>query len=162
MISDQQLADIRRQLKPGDILIERQNWYLSRAFMPGFWAHAALYVGTTNDLVRLGLADDPRVQKHWKEFAARNTEGHEHVILEAVPEGVRVTTLEHCLGVADAAAVLRPRLSEEQIERVKNPGPQDFQPGRGPGPGAPGPRGRPDPKGEPYGLPPKDGPSPPE
>jgi len=118
MISDQQLADVRRQLRPGDILIERQNWYLSRAFMPGFWAHAALYVGTTNDLVKLGLADDPRVKKHWDEFARRNAEGHEHVILEAVPEGVRITTLEHCLGVADAAAVLRPRLSEPQVREA--------------------------------------------
>ena len=118
MISEQQLADIRKQLKPGDILIERQNWYLSRAFMPGFWAHAALYVGTTNDLAKLGLADDPRVKKHWKEFAVRDAEGHEHVILEAVPQGVRMTTLEHCLGVADAAAVLRPRVSEGQIREA--------------------------------------------
>src|SRR6185503_8802981 len=58
MISEKQLAEMRQQLKPGDILIERQNWYLSRAFMPGFWAHAALYVGTTNDLIKLGLAED--------------------------------------------------------------------------------------------------------
>ena len=118
MISAKQLADMRLQLKPGDILIERQNWYLSRAFMPGFWAHAALYVGTTNDLAQLGLADDPRVKKHWREFAARNHEGHEHVILEAVPQGVRITTLEHCIGIADAAAVLRPRVSEAQTREA--------------------------------------------
>src|SRR6185503_6894144 len=115
MISAEQLSQFRRQLKPGDILIERQNWYLSRAFMPGFWAHAALYVGTTNDLVRLGLADDPRVRKHWQQFAARNAHGQEHVILEAVPDGVRMTTLEHCIGVADSAAALRPRISETAV-----------------------------------------------
>lgn len=118
MISAKQLAEMRTQLRPGDILIERQNWYLSRAFMPGFWAHAALYVGTTNDLAKLGLADDPRVKKHWREFAARNPEGHEHVILEAVPQGVRITTLEHCIGIADAAAVLRPRVSEAQTREA--------------------------------------------
>jgi 1-acyl-sn-glycerol-3-phosphate acyltransferase len=115
MISAEQLAQFRSQLKPGDILIERQNWYLSRAFMPGFWAHAAIYVGTTNDLARLGLADDPRVRKHWQQFAARNAHGHEHVILEAVPDGVRMTTLEHCIGVADSAAALRPRISETAV-----------------------------------------------
>jgi 1-acyl-sn-glycerol-3-phosphate acyltransferase len=114
MISAKQLEKVREQLRPGDILLERQNWYLSRAFMPGFWAHAALYVGTTNDLTRLGLLDDPRVRKHWQEFAERDRSGCEHVILEAVPQGVRITTLEHCLGVADAAAVLRPKVSEEQ------------------------------------------------
>jgi 1-acyl-sn-glycerol-3-phosphate acyltransferase len=115
MISATQLSEFRKHLKPGDILIERQNWYLSRAFMPGFWAHAAIYVGTTNDLVRLGLADDPRVRQHWREFAAHDENGHEHVILEAVPDGVRMTTLEHCIGVADSAAALRPRISEAAV-----------------------------------------------
>jgi hypothetical protein len=118
LITPAQLEQFRSTLKPGDILLERQNWYLSRAFMPGFWAHAALYVGTTNDLVRLGLDQDPRLQKHWKEFAERDSEKHEHVILEAVPEGVRITTLEHCIGVADYAAVLRPRLSETHIREA--------------------------------------------
>ncbi|MCI0744977.1 MAG: 1-acyl-sn-glycerol-3-phosphate acyltransferase [Verrucomicrobia subdivision 3 bacterium] len=118
MIGQEQLADFRSRLKPGDILVERQNWYLSRAFMPGFWAHAAIYVGTTNDLVRLGLADDLRVRKHWTEFASRDPRGHENVILEAVPEGVRITTLERCIGVADSAAALRPRVSEAEVREA--------------------------------------------
>jgi hypothetical protein len=86
--------------------------------MPGYWAHAALYVGTTNDLVRLGLDRDSRVAALWKQYAARDAKGHEHLILEAVPEGVRMTTLEHCIGVADAAAVLRPRVKDEQIREA--------------------------------------------
>jgi hypothetical protein len=114
MIRPAQLSELRARLKPGDILIERQNWYLSRAFMPGYWAHAAIYVGTTNDLVRLGLDRDPRVRAHWKEYTGRDAQNHEHLILEAVPEGVRITTLEHCIGVADSAAVLRPRISESE------------------------------------------------
>ncbi|HWN93485.1 MAG TPA: YiiX/YebB-like N1pC/P60 family cysteine hydrolase, partial [Methylomirabilota bacterium] len=115
MIRPAQLSEFRAKLKPGDILIERQNWFLSRAFMPGYWAHAAIYVGTTNDLARLGLDRDPRVLAHWKKYAARNAEGHEHLVLEAVPQGVRITTLEHCIGVADSAAVLRPRISESEV-----------------------------------------------
>ncbi len=114
MIRPKQLSEFRAKLKPGDILIERQNWYFSRAFMPGYWAHAAIYVGTTNDLVRLGLDRDPRVLAHWKEYAARDAQGHEYLILEAVPQGVRITSLEHCIGVADSAAVLRPRISESE------------------------------------------------
>ncbi len=40
-------------------------------------------------------------------------------IIEAVPLGVRLTTLEHCMGVADSAAILRPhRLSSDQIKLV--------------------------------------------
>ena len=38
-------------------------------------------------------------------------------ILEAVPQGVRPTTLEHCIGIADSAAILRPiGLSKTQIK----------------------------------------------
>ncbi len=118
MIQPKELEEFRAHLKPGDILIERQNWFRSRAFMPGYWAHAALYVGTTNDLVRLGLDRDPRVVAQWNAYASRNHEGHEHLILEAVPQGVRMTTLEHCIGIADAAAVLRPRVTESQVREA--------------------------------------------
>lgn len=118
LIHPKELDELRKKLRPGDILIERQNWYLSRAFMPGYWAHAAMYVGTTKDLVRMGLDKDPRLQKFWADFAQRDASGHEHVIIEAVPRGVRMTTLEHCLGVADSAAVLRPRIPSEHLPEV--------------------------------------------
>ncbi|MFN7139867.1 MAG: YiiX/YebB-like N1pC/P60 family cysteine hydrolase, partial [Limisphaerales bacterium] len=111
---DRSLGD----LLPGDILIERQNWYLSRAFMPGYWAHAALYVGTTSDLVAMGLDNDPRVQRLWDQFSQRDAAGNEYVILEAVPRGVRMTTLEHCLGVADSAAVLRPNIPADKLPEI--------------------------------------------
>ena len=118
LIQPAQLEELRNQLRPGDILIERQNWYLSRAFMPGYWAHAALYVGTAEDLARMGLDRDPRVQKFWKAFSESDTKGHSRVIIEAVPRGVRMTTLEDCLGVADSAAVLRPRIPQEKLPGV--------------------------------------------
>lgn len=111
-----QVAEIRRLVRPGDILLERQDWYLSRAFMPGYWAHAALYIGTPQDVEALGLANHEWVAPHWEEFKRGGADGQLHAIIEAVPEGVRFTTLEHCLGVADSAAVLRPVLTT-QAER---------------------------------------------
>ena len=105
-----QLEKIRQLVRPGDILIERQDWFLSRAFMPGYWAHAALYIGTVEEVERLGLQTHEWVAPHWEAFKSRGADGHRQVIIEAVPEGVRLTTLEHCLGTADSAAVLRPSL----------------------------------------------------
>lgn len=105
------LEEIRAVLRPGDILIERQDWFLSRALMPGYWAHAALYVGDADTVAALGLADHEWVAPRWNSF--RNSRCD---ILEAVPAGVRMTTLDHCIGVADSAAILRPRLSETEIK----------------------------------------------
>lgn len=118
-VSREQIEGMRGLLKPGDILLERQDWFLSRAVMPGFWAHAALYVGTSDELEALGLRDQPGIAEHWEEFRRRGADGHASNILEAVPQGVRITTLEHCIGVADSAAILRPQgLSESQIKLV--------------------------------------------
>ena len=46
----------------------------------------------------------------WDAFQDSREHGHvaNVTILEAVPQGVRPTTLEHCIGSADSAAVLRP------------------------------------------------------
>ena len=118
-ISREQIEGMRGLLKPGDILVERQDWFLSRAVMPGFWAHAALYVGSAAELEAMGLKHQPGIAEHWEAFSQRAADGHTANILEAVPQGVRITTLEHCMGVADSAAVLRPQgLSEDQIKLV--------------------------------------------
>lgn len=113
------LETIRRVARPGDILLERQDWFLSRAFMPGYWAHAALYIGTPQEVAALGLATHEWVAPHWEEFNRPGKNGHRHAIIEAVPEGVRFTTLEHCLGVADSAAVLRPaRITPDELKQA--------------------------------------------
>ncbi len=111
-----QLKELRAKLKPGDVMLERRNWFLSNAFLPGYWPHSALYVGTPADLQRLGLDRDPRVQKHWQKFLVRDEKGHEHVIIEAISEGVVFTSMEHSVGEADAAAFLRPNLSEDRLK----------------------------------------------
>ena len=104
------------QLKPGDIILERRNWYLSNAFLPGFWPHTALYVGTPDQLMALGLTPDsaetPRARQAWEDHAKLD-HGHPRVILEAVSEGVVFASAEHSLH-ADYVVVLRPRLTDEQ------------------------------------------------
>lgn len=112
LISPEQLAELRGKLRPGDILIERRNWYLSNAFLPGYWPHAALYVGTAEELRALGVADDPRVAKKLGEFSGRDEHGHAFAVIEAMSEGVVFTSLDYSAGHADGVAVLRPRVDD--------------------------------------------------
>lgn len=108
------LERLRPMLQPGDVLIERRNWYLSNAFLPGYWPHAALYVGTPDDLKAMGLDKNREVAKRLAEFSGMDAGGHGFAVIEAMSEGVVFTSLEHSVGEADAVAVLRPRLTKAQ------------------------------------------------
>jgi len=118
LITPPQVRRLREMLRPGDILVERRNWFLSNAFLPGFWPHAALYTGSAADLRRMGLDQDPRVRPHWEKFVRHDDAGHPLVIIEAVSEGVIFASLEHSIGGGDAAAVMRPRLPPERIREA--------------------------------------------
>lgn len=121
IVKDEPLITVRQveheivpKLQPGDLFLERRNWFLSNAFLPGFWPHSALYVGTPEDLKALGIADHPEVKRRWAEFTRRAPDGGVYTILEAVSEGVIFNTAEESMH-ADNVAVLRPRLTKEQI-----------------------------------------------
>lgn len=129
LVSPAQIAALPARLEPGDVLLERREWYLSNLGLPGFWTHAALYVGTPEE--RRAFFDDPEVRALAIAegqadgdlealLAARepraaeasrllDTNGHAPRVLEAISEGVAFTTLEHS-AAADSVAVLRPRL----------------------------------------------------
>lgn len=123
LIDDAQLAIFRGKLRPGDVIVERRNWYVSNAGLPGFWPHAALYVGTQQEIFE-SLATVPEVvrvygdlathfakvaPKAWAAFAGRDASGHDCRVMEAVSEGVVASSIEHSCA-ADYVAALRPRL----------------------------------------------------
>ena len=113
-ISVEQIEGIQQRLRPGDILLERRNWFLSNSALPGFWPHAALYVGSVGDLERLGVLNEPPIRKHLAELSLIVADGRQRVIIEAVSEGVVLMAAAHSLH-ADYVAVLRPRLSRDQV-----------------------------------------------
>jgi hypothetical protein len=132
-ISQEQIRELRPRLQPGDILLERREWYLSNLGLPGFWTHAALYIGTADE--RRAFFEDPDVKAWVKSLKEKNgdfesllltrypsayqiskapQEGdHLPRVLEAISEGVSFTTIEHS-AAADSLAVLRPRLSKRE------------------------------------------------
>jgi hypothetical protein len=89
-------------------LVTRQDRAFSNLFLPGYWPHAALYVGNAHDRQRLGIAIDSERQSRWSD---------PNCVLEALKDGVRFRPLEQTLAV-DAVAVLRPQLDETAIARA--------------------------------------------
>ncbi len=116
-ITPEQIESIQPKLRPGDIILERRNWYASNAFLPGFWPHAAMYIGSAEDLKALDILDKPAIQKHLTEYLTAGPDGRPHTIIEAVGKGVSFNSITHSMH-ADYAAVLRPRLSQKEIAKA--------------------------------------------
>ena len=110
-ITDAHIGAAVKTLQPGDILLIRRNWYLSNAFLPGFWPHAAMYVGTPEQLAELGI-DKTNAGVNWKQYMVPE-DGHQRVVLEAVSEGVGFYAAEHSMK-ADYVVAMRPNLTQEQ------------------------------------------------
>lgn len=129
LISSAQVEEAIRRSRPGDIMFERRNWYLSNIGLPGFWPHAALWIGSPEEL-SAAFDDDPELTelygvrfsahlrlKHpgaWAEYTLADRHGHPRRILEAVSEGVLFSSAQHSIS-ADYAAALRPRLRQREI-----------------------------------------------
>jgi len=94
-------------LQPGDVLITRHDRALTNLFLPGFWPHAALYIGSEDDRRHMNVALDEDRATRWS--------GNRRV-LEALKDGVLFRPLEETLQV-DAVAVIRPQLDQAQVAR---------------------------------------------
>jgi hypothetical protein len=132
-----QTADIETKilplLQPGDVVVARQNWFLSNIALPGFWPHAELFVGTAAELKKAFDSDaevikwtqsqpekaanfseliEKRYPDKWKSYSAGvDFQGHGPIrVIESISEGVSFTSVEHAFGV-DYLGALRPRLN---------------------------------------------------
>jgi len=130
LVSPEQIHAMREELEPGDILLERREWFLTNAGIPGYWPHAAVYMGTSEErdlffadaevsqwVKKLGAPsgrfDDLLLLRFPENYVAslRAEMGHPRRVVESIAKGVSFTSLEHS-AAADSIAVLRPRLSK--------------------------------------------------
>ncbi len=91
-------------LRPGDVFITRHDDALSNLFLPGFWPHAALYIGSVEERMEWGVGQPPEDGRCMKQVR----------FLEAKKDGVLFRPLEETLAV-DAFMVLRPKLANEEL-----------------------------------------------
>jgi hypothetical protein len=125
MINQEQILEMKRNMDPGDIMLQRRNWHLSNVGIPGFWTHAALYTGTLDDLNRYfasqfpfrGHADMASYMKEtfpqvYEKYAVVDAEGKQISVLEAIEPGVVLRSMEKSAS-ADFISVMRPRLEKK-------------------------------------------------
>ncbi len=106
------LAALRPQLQPGDVLLCRAEGKLTTALLPGFWSHAAIYLGARDELAALGVCEQPHAAKHWDELPAHS--GPLGCVIEGIAPRVRLASLESSLN-ADHVVVLRPTVAREEL-----------------------------------------------
>ncbi|MCB9764804.1 MAG: protein tyrosine phosphatase [Alphaproteobacteria bacterium] len=128
LITPEQQEALDPDLRTGDILVSRKNWYLSNIGLPGFWPHAILYLGDPEKLAA-SLDEDPavlawveqelgepmtftqllarRYPRGWATYVL-GEHGEPFRVMEAISEGVVFNTLAHASG--DYLAAMRPRL----------------------------------------------------
>ena len=99
-------------LQPGDLLLIRAEQKVTTALLPGFWAHAALYIGGAAGLDSFGIAAQPLVAKHQARLLQQDT--GRGCVIEAISPKVRFSSLEAAL-CADHVAVLRPKLTAVEL-----------------------------------------------
>ena len=94
-------------LQPGDVLVTRHHDAMSNLFLPGYWPHAALHIGSAESRSRIGVEVDGDCAARW----CGNVE-----MLEAKKDGVLFRPLEETLQV-DSVAVIRPQLDTAEIAK---------------------------------------------
>ena len=104
---------VRSVIKAGDILLEKTPFRLTDKLIPGHWGHAAVYVGTADELIALGIWDHPVVEPFQQDIL------NDKLIDEALRDDVQLNTIEHFLNVDDIAIMHDHTESDEaKAERI--------------------------------------------
>ena len=130
------------KVKPGDIMISRTNWFLSNAFLPGFWPHSFLYLGDVNKFKAFFDEKDVNVfyknecalegltcssfyqylqlsnktKDAFKAFNTKDKYGYPKVLIEVTSDGTHFSSIRHTF-LNDYLGALRPKLTKLQKTR---------------------------------------------
>lgn len=104
------MKTVKDQMQPLDMLFEKTPFRATDRFIPGYWGHAAIYIGTEAQLKELGIWEHPVVQKFHYDIKLGKT------IVEALRPGVQINTFRHFTDVDDFALVRRKfEMTNEEI-----------------------------------------------
>jgi len=122
-ISRTQIEEEIDNFLPGDILLTRREWHLTNLGIPGYWSHAALHIGTLEDLDKYFFDVDgidgktpsgvirERFPNVYTALDQTDDAGARPAVIHALRPGVIVESIQ-AVAIADSLAVLRPRVSK--------------------------------------------------
>lgn len=103
--------EFRQKLRPGDILLVRADEKLTAALLPGFWSHAAIYLGSRAELEQAGLRDHSILQQLENLPQQVLASG---LVIEAIAPRLAINPLSRSL-FGDHVLALRPNLPSQSI-----------------------------------------------
>ena len=107
----------KNSLEPMDIILEKSPFVLTDKFIPGYFGHVAIYLGTRAQLEAIGQWNHPSIVPYQDEIEAG------HTILEAVRSGTRLNSVESFMNIDEMTIIHKldemdsPELVAEQIRR---------------------------------------------
>lgn len=120
-VGQYELDTILKLVKPGDILLKRDNYYLSNVGIEGFWTHSAIFIGSLPILdsifenCNLLLNEKP---SHYIEqnfpLIYQQIVGKDNLIIEAIGKGVTINSVKNIVFV-DYVSAIRPNLAKEDL-----------------------------------------------
>jgi len=126
LITPEQCVEISQVLQPGDILVERKNWYLSNFALSGFWGHSVLYLGTALELTKWSQdINHIYIKRGYKSFidyiknkypiAYKEYSKQGNQVIETLAEGTLFFSLDNSVGISDCLGAIRVVLPKEKI-----------------------------------------------
>ncbi|PCJ00678.1 MAG: Poxvirus G6 [Flavobacteriales bacterium] len=113
--------ELLKQLQPLDIILEKTPFRLTDKLIPGHFGHVAIWVGTEKELKEKGLWNHEVVKPHHHKITHKGnneTSKDGYLIVEALREGVKLSSLEEFMNIDDIA-ILRPVFSDNVTEKEK-------------------------------------------
>lgn len=117
MIKGETLQKIKDELKPGDLIIKRNDYQLANVGIPGFWTHSGIYLGSLEELdscfANLPILEGASVSHYLKEnypIIYEKMLNKQSLIIEAIGRGVVINPVEHIAKV-DYLAAMRTNLA---------------------------------------------------
>ncbi len=110
------VQELGRLLIPGDVIVSRRDYAMTNYFLPGHWPHAALFLGSIDDLEKRGLAANSHFQPRWQKLLSCDSQEPKRV-LEAMKDGVLIRSFRSPCST-DSVVILRPQLTLDQIDEA--------------------------------------------